>query len=151
MEERQSPLSSMGWKRLQLYLCVRPISRNSMFSNFCHVVKSIFYLVRLVSPRVKGTHCFLLHKHLHRELPSFAGKGKFIVDEGVVETYSLDIVFVVTEIDFVDVYPVDGTEAHGQGSQEVKISHPLRSKVFSFLQAARMALSSACAVGSLLP
>lgn len=38
----------------------------------------------------------------------------------------------------------------GHGSQDEYISQPLRSNVFSFLQALRIALTSACAVGSLL-
>ena len=36
----------------------------------------------------------------------------------------------------------------GQGSQEVYISYPLRSNVPSLAAAARIALTSACAVGS---
>ena len=39
MEEMLSPLSSMAWKRLQQYSCGRLIPQNSMFSNFCHVLK----------------------------------------------------------------------------------------------------------------
>ena len=39
MEERQSRLSNMDWKRFRPYLCVRLIPQNSMFSNFCHVLK----------------------------------------------------------------------------------------------------------------
>lgn len=39
MEERQSRLSSMVWRRFQQYFCVRLIPQNSMFSNFCHVLK----------------------------------------------------------------------------------------------------------------
>lgn len=42
MEERQSRLSSMVWKRLRPYFCVRQILLNSMFSNFCYVLKQIF-------------------------------------------------------------------------------------------------------------
>ena len=38
MEERQSRLSNMDWKRFRPYLCVRLIPQNSMFSNFCHVL-----------------------------------------------------------------------------------------------------------------
>ncbi len=41
MEERQSRLSSTVWRRFRPYLCVRLIIQNSMFSNFCHVLKSI--------------------------------------------------------------------------------------------------------------
>ena len=41
MEERQSRLSSMVWRRLRPYFCVRLILLNSMFSNFCHVLKNI--------------------------------------------------------------------------------------------------------------
>ena len=41
MEERQSRWSSMVWKRLHPYLCARIIPPNSMFSNFCHVLKSM--------------------------------------------------------------------------------------------------------------
>ena len=40
MEERQSRLSSMVWRRLRPYFCVRLILLNSMFSNFCHVLKT---------------------------------------------------------------------------------------------------------------
>ena len=40
MEERQSRLSSMVWRRLRPYFCVRLILLNSMFSNFCHVLKN---------------------------------------------------------------------------------------------------------------
>ncbi len=40
MEERQSRLSNMDWKRFRPYLCVRLIPQNSMFSNFCHLLKS---------------------------------------------------------------------------------------------------------------
>jgi len=40
MEERQSRLSSMVWRRFQQYFCVRLIPQNSMFSNFCHVLKN---------------------------------------------------------------------------------------------------------------
>ncbi len=40
MEERRSLLSSMAWKRLQPYLCDPPVRPNSMFSNFCHVLKN---------------------------------------------------------------------------------------------------------------
>ena len=40
MEERQSRLSNMDWKRFRPYLCVRLIPQNSMFSNFCHVLKA---------------------------------------------------------------------------------------------------------------
>ena len=40
MEERQSRWSSMGWKRLRPFSCARLIPQNSMFSNFCHVLKS---------------------------------------------------------------------------------------------------------------
>ncbi len=43
MEERQSRLSNMDWKRFRPYLCVRLIPQNSMFSNFCHVLKSQIY------------------------------------------------------------------------------------------------------------
>ncbi len=39
MEERQSRWSSMAWKRSQPYFCVRLIRQNSMFSNFCHLLK----------------------------------------------------------------------------------------------------------------
>ena len=39
MEERQSRLSSTVWRRFQQYFCVRLIPQNSMFSNFCHVLK----------------------------------------------------------------------------------------------------------------
>ena len=38
MEERQSRLSNMDWKRFRPYLCVRLIPQNSMFSNFCHIL-----------------------------------------------------------------------------------------------------------------
>ena len=38
MEERQSRLSNMDWKRFRPYLCVRLIPQNSMFSNFCHLL-----------------------------------------------------------------------------------------------------------------
>ena len=41
MEERQSRLSSMVWRRLRPYFCVLLIPQNSMFSNFCHVLKCI--------------------------------------------------------------------------------------------------------------
>ena len=41
MEERQSRLSNMDWRRFRPYLCVRLIPQNSMFSNFCHVLKSL--------------------------------------------------------------------------------------------------------------
>ena len=41
MEERQSRLSSMVWRRLRPYFCVRLILLNSMFSNFCHVLKKL--------------------------------------------------------------------------------------------------------------
>ncbi len=40
MEERKSRLSSMVWRRFQQYFCVRLIPQNSMFANFCHVLKS---------------------------------------------------------------------------------------------------------------
>ena len=30
----------MDWKRFRPYLCVRLIPQNSMFSNFCHVLKA---------------------------------------------------------------------------------------------------------------
>ncbi len=40
MEERQSRLSNMDWKRFRPYLCVRLIPQNSMFSNFCHLLKN---------------------------------------------------------------------------------------------------------------
>ena len=40
MEERQSRLSSMVWRRLRPYFCVLLIPQNSMFSNFCHVLKN---------------------------------------------------------------------------------------------------------------
>ena len=40
MEERQSRLSSTVWRRFRPYLCVRLIIQNSMFSNFCHVLKN---------------------------------------------------------------------------------------------------------------
>ena len=43
MEERQSRLSNMDWKRFRPYLCVRLIPQNSMFSNFCHVLNSQIY------------------------------------------------------------------------------------------------------------
>ena len=43
MEERQSRLSSMAWKKLNPYFCVRLIHQNSMFSNFCHVVNCDLY------------------------------------------------------------------------------------------------------------
>ena len=39
MEERQNRLSSMVWRRLQPYFCGRLTLRNSMSSNFCHVLK----------------------------------------------------------------------------------------------------------------
>lgn len=41
MEERQSRLSSMAWKNWNPYFCARLILQNSMFSNFCHVVKKV--------------------------------------------------------------------------------------------------------------
>ena len=41
MEERQSRLSNMDWKRFRPYLCVRLIPQNSMFSNFCHLLNTI--------------------------------------------------------------------------------------------------------------
>ena len=41
MEERQSRLSSMVWRRFQQYFCVRLIPQNSMFSNFCHVLNQL--------------------------------------------------------------------------------------------------------------
>ena len=41
MEERRSRLSSMAWKRLHQYSCGLLIPQNSMFSNFCHVLKYI--------------------------------------------------------------------------------------------------------------
>ena len=41
MEERKSRLSSMVWRRSQQYFCVRLIPQNSMFSNFCHVLKTL--------------------------------------------------------------------------------------------------------------
>ena len=43
MEERQSRLSSMVWRRLRPYFCVLLIPQNSMFSNFCHVLNSFPY------------------------------------------------------------------------------------------------------------
>ena len=43
MEERQSRLSNMDWKRFRPYLCVRLIPQNSMFSNFCHVLNTSSY------------------------------------------------------------------------------------------------------------
>ena len=45
MEERQSRLSSTVWRRFQQYFCVRLIPQNSMFSNFCHVLNILLYLV----------------------------------------------------------------------------------------------------------
>ena len=36
-------LSNMAWKRLQPYLYDRLIPQNSMFSNFCHILK--FFLI----------------------------------------------------------------------------------------------------------
>ena len=48
MEERQSRLSSTVWRRFRPYLCVRLIIQNSMFSNFCHVLKR--NLLRLYLP-----------------------------------------------------------------------------------------------------
>ncbi len=47
MEERQSRLSNMDWKRFRPYLCVRLIPQNSMFSNFCHVLKSFLFDTQL--------------------------------------------------------------------------------------------------------
>ena len=41
MEERQSRLSSTVWRRFQQYFCVRLIPQNSMFSNFCHVLRRV--------------------------------------------------------------------------------------------------------------
>ena len=43
MEERQSRLSSMVWKRFLPYLCVRLIPQNLMFSNFCHLLNLIIH------------------------------------------------------------------------------------------------------------
>ncbi len=43
MEERQSRLSNMDWKRFRPYLCVRLIPQNSMFSNFCHVLNATLF------------------------------------------------------------------------------------------------------------
>jgi len=45
MEERQSRLSSMVWRRFQQYFCVRLIPQNSMFSNFCHVLNVKTYKI----------------------------------------------------------------------------------------------------------
>ena len=63
MEERQSRLSSMVWRRLRPYFCVRLILLNSMFSNFCHVLKphtinlskgNIEFITRVTHQRIKG-------------------------------------------------------------------------------------------------
>ena len=48
MEERQSRLSNMDWKRFRPYLCVRLIPQNSMFSNFCHVLNASSIINNLV-------------------------------------------------------------------------------------------------------
>ena len=40
MDDVQSRWSNMVWKRFQTYFSVRAIHLNSMFSNFCHVLKS---------------------------------------------------------------------------------------------------------------
>ena len=39
MDDVQSRWSNMVWKRFQTYFSVRAIHLNSMFSNFCHVLK----------------------------------------------------------------------------------------------------------------
>ena len=44
MEERQSRLSNMDWKRFLPYLCVRLIPQNSMFSNFCHLLNILTHI-----------------------------------------------------------------------------------------------------------
>ena len=40
MDDVQSRWLNMVWKRFQTYFSVRAIHLNSMFSNFCHVLKS---------------------------------------------------------------------------------------------------------------
>jgi len=52
MEERQSRWSSMVWKRLRPYSCARLIPQNSMFSNFCHVLKGFLQYTTL-----NQSHC----------------------------------------------------------------------------------------------
>ena len=45
MDDVQSRWSNMVWKRFQTYFSVRAIHLNSMFSNFCHVLKLIILII----------------------------------------------------------------------------------------------------------
>ncbi len=47
MDDVQSRWSNMVWKRFQTYFSVRAIHLNSMFSNFCHVLKGKTDMERL--------------------------------------------------------------------------------------------------------
>ena len=60
MEERQSRLSSMVWRRLRPYFCVRLILLNSMFSNFCHVLNSGRTFISFI-PKTGRTHQLRVH------------------------------------------------------------------------------------------
>ena len=55
-------MSSMVWRRFQQYFCVRLIPQNSMFSNFCHVLKSGDYdfLLKIYTRDMKSYQKFLL-------------------------------------------------------------------------------------------
>ena len=48
MDDVQSRWSNMVWKRFQTYFSVRAIHLNSMFSNFCHVLK-FFYFIPIIA------------------------------------------------------------------------------------------------------
>ena len=60
MEERQSRLSSMVWRRLRPYFCVLLIPQNSMFSNFCHVLKNKTLVIYVRS----NDPCNIPHFHI---------------------------------------------------------------------------------------
>lgn len=76
---------------------------------------SIFHLVGLVFPCLEGGDGFVGQEFFHGLVAVFAFQGQFVVDERVVEADAGGVGFVVAVIDFVQMGPVDGSQAHGTG------------------------------------
>ena len=98
MEERQSRLSSMVWRRLRPYFCVRLILLNSMFSNFCHVLNKLIQNHETLSPtvNVKG---YLL-KTLRHKLYDTIEKNRKMEDISLYEdTFQTDELFSRISLD----------------------------------------------------
>ena len=73
---------------------------------------SVLYLVFLVHPHPEGAEGFMREQDFAVETAFVLGKLQLVVDERVIEADVFGVGLVVAVVEFVDMGPVDGAEAH---------------------------------------